>query len=687
MTSVRKRPGRRPSRFALLFMVLLWYGLGGERPREVAAATTPPEQVQLGREALERGVVYYDRGEILAAADLFRKALEGNPRFGAARMGLAEALFWLEEYRQAADHLQEARRLRYPGVELDLLDAKILVLTGRLDQARDRYRAVLARRPYEEEALVGIALLDLAQGKASQDLSELRALEGRFPRSRLLLTALLEASLARGEVASVRGYLSRALQYHGEDPSVQLLAARFALDQGQYEEALFHGRSAVTLAPELDEGWLVLARAALGKNDPERAREYYEELLSLDPEQPRIWYARGVLAARQGDREVAFRSWERAQRLRPDDELSRIALENTLLAEEPLESPRRRAAAGLYLESGSELQDRFLHRQAERHFRRGLQLDPFHRELRLSLAELYRKQGFRSRYLQELEIVAAHGEAGNQEEQQLLEDRIEIFQRILRDSVSRRWQVDQFTLSRPRVPLVIHYAQTPGTAEPEAGRHIAEYAGAFLAMNENISLGGVFPAERSLAEALVSAREEGAELVLILTTAITGERVSLEALLLEQATGRELFSGRFTRDGIGRIDRALRDLVTALAGRIAPAGGVLQRRGELILVSLGAVDGLEVDSALEIFRDSSSDEVSGTARVLAVDDLLAEARYTPRGPDRLVPGASVLLAGEEEPQEPESRRPPGEGAIIGEGPSRSEGFLSPDLLRRLFRLR
>ncbi|SIP98804.1 Uncharacterized conserved protein HemY, contains two TPR repeats [Alkalispirochaeta americana] len=681
MTSVKRQPKRVCfPLFLVLFLVpALWIG-------ENILAETPPEQVHRGREALRRGVIYYERDEILAAADLFRKALEANPRYGAARMGLGEALFWLEDYRQAEDHLQEARRLRYPGVALDLLEAKVLVLTDRLDQARERYRAVLARQPYQEEALIGMALLDLAEGKASQDLSELRSLERRFPESRLLLTALLEASLAREDAVAVRRYLSRALQYHGEDPSVQLLAARFFLDQGRYEEALFHGRSAVGLAPELQEGWLVLAQTALGQGDMEGAREHYEHLLSLDPEQPRIWYARGVLAARQGDLETAYRSWERAQRLRPDYELSRIALENTLLAEEPLDSPRRHSAAEVYLRSGQEFQERFLHRQAERHFRRGLQLNPFHRELRLSLAELYRKQGFRGRFLQELEIVSTHGDESDQREARLLADRIEIFERLLRDSVARRWHVDQFTAPRRRVSLAIHHGQTRETGEPEASRHIGEYAGALLAMNENISLRNVVPAGRTPVETLVIAREQGAELVLLLTTDLSRETVSLEAVLLEQSTGNELFSAVFTRDGVDRIDRALRDLVAALGAVVLPAGEVLQRRGDLILVSLGAADGIEPDSILELRESSSRGALLGTARVLAVDDLLAEARYSrPQGGvDALVPGALVRPGKEGESEE----APPGRFLPTQEAPpSRVDRFLSPELLQRLFRLR
>ncbi|TVR66081.1 MAG: hypothetical protein EA427_17000 [Spirochaetaceae bacterium] len=447
------------------------------------------------------------------------------------------------------------------------------------------------------------------------------------------------------------------------------MAARLAIERGDALQAEYHARNAVSLAPHLEEGWMLLARAAYIQELYEEAFTHYEQLITLNPENHRAWFARGVLAARKGDTARAYSSWERAQRIRPDYELAGIARESILIREEPLDSELRAAAARAYRRSGRELEARFLHRQAERHYRRGLQISPFDTVLRRNLADLYLAQGLWGRYLQELEILVDMGVSDRD-----VRERIETYRMLRRDSLADRWEVDQFTAPRARSRVAIFYRQDLQTLEPGAGGFVADYLASLLRTSQNISITMVREGFEDPVQSLAAARREEAQLVLLLEARVAEHQVALEAQLLEQQTGSELFSRTVVRDGVGRLERALRDLAGEVAARITPVGTVLDRRFETVLISLGTIDGLELEDEI-LFRSAPRGERIGSGTVTALDDLLAEVRYVPEGPDTLTIGRYSMGAPEADPVE--TPPPPAEAEHL----SRVH-----ELLKHLFRL-
>jgi tetratricopeptide (TPR) repeat protein len=607
------------------------------------SAQTAPEFLRRGEDALREGVQRYDENLLVEAADALRRALDRNPRFAIARVRLAEALMWLNDYEQARRQIQLARELPYRDVDLDLLEARLMVLTDRDDEALRLYDEILRQRPYNPEAQISRAVLALGRGMTDGTVRRLRILEQRYPENRQLLTALVETAAIRGDREAERRYLATALQYHGDVPSIQLVAARRALEQGDAQRAEYHARNAVGLAPLAEEGWLVLARAAHLQGNSDQARQHYEQLISLDPENHRAWYARGVLAEATDDVATAYRSWDRALRIRPDYELARIARENTLIRREPLDSARRAEAAVAYRSSGRELEERFLHRQAERHYRRGLQISPFDTDLRRGLADLYRSQDLRGRYLQELEIIADLGAADRE-----IEELIETFRGLRRDAPAVRWGVDQFTASRFRTGIAVFHQQGRGTFEPDASRHLAEYIASLLRTSQDISVISVEEGAGDRIQTVARAREGNADLIAILNADFSEERVHLALEVLDRRTAEPVLVQTLIREGIGRVERTARDAAHHVAGLIQPVGMVVDRRFDRVLVSIGTVDRLDEDDIVQLQREPRGDPL-GTATVTAVDDLLAELRFTPDGPDRVTTGTYARLL--EEPED------------------------------------
>ncbi len=596
---------------------------------------TPAALVEQAERDLRRAVPVYDRNGLITAADLFRRALAGNPQFARAHLGLAESLLWLGELESAAVSVAAARRLRAPATATDLMEARVRVRQGDFAAAQQLYREILRREPYNRDALIGRAVLQSAgENLSERSLGSLRDLERRFPEDRLLLSALVEFSLLRGEEEAARRYLASALTYHSDIPSVQLVAARWALEAGDPGRAELHARNVVRLAPTMEEGWLLLARAALLQDKPGEARTHYEQLIVLDDGNYRAWYSRGVLAARTGDRAGAVLSWNEALRIRPDFEIARIAREGAFF-DLPLQSPERETAALRYRILGAALEERFLNRQAERAYRRGLQLNPFDRVLRRQLADLYLRQGYRSRFVQELDLLLSLGE-DSREVRELLES----YRPTLRDLPATRWQVDQFTAPRPRTAVTLHYGQSITTLEPEIALGISDYLATYLNTSQNIVVAGIFEQKTVTTDSLADARRAGADRAVFLEVDHRDHSIRLDLVVADPATGTTILQRQILRSGVDSVTRAVRDVVVGITSVIVPQGVVLERRFERVLVSLGRVDGIEEDDLLE-FTDQRRGVPLGSGRVVAVDDLVAEVVLNLERPDQLTVGAIV----------------------------------------------
>jgi len=467
--------------------------------------------------------------------------------------------------------------------------------------------------------------------------------------------------LERNNTEQLREYVDLAVTYHGDSASMQLLAAEYAFQSEEYDRATFHAQNAVTLAPSLLDAWQILAQTALQRGNPQAAREHYDELLRIDPENHGAWYARGELQARDNRIDDSERSWEHALEIRPDFELARIALENTAINELPMESELRARLAEDYRRSGSNLRDRFLHRQAEHHFRRGLQLNPFDPVLRAALADLYLQRGWEARYLAELQVIQERNLTSDTEgalSPQELQDRLEIYRARLRTSPAVVWDVDQFTVSRPRTSVFLVSRTTgPGTLVG-ADRHIGTYTASLLQGSQRLTVVDTIVAGAPASALVRQAREAEADLLAVLDIALHDRSASVRLQLIDTDSTRVRSDRTFRWSGNGRLDSITRAITEEIANQVAPRGRVVRRRFEDVLISLGRIDGISPEDVIRFIAAPGSESL-GTGTVTEVDDLVSVVRYEPDRSDNLTVGDHALVVPDEEPgdtDEPEANQ-------------------------------
>ena len=602
----------------------------------LAGAQDVVTQTRLARAVAERAAAGYDREGLLAAVDLFERALAQNSSYTPAWVDLTRAHILLEDFDRAQAALQAAVDLRHDSVELDLLRAQIATLDGDLATAAAHYDAVLQRQPYNEEARVAQTVLLLGNGTTPTALRRLRSLTRQYPANRQLLIAIATAAHSRGDQLARDEALETLLAVHSESASVQMLAAELALADQRFERAEFHAANAVRLAPTHAPAWDLRARAAESSGTLGTALQAYNELIRIDPQNHRAWYARAVRAAELGDFATADQSWQRAVRAQPDYELARFALERMALTAYELGAQRRAELAMSYLASGRALEARFLDRQAERHFRRGLQLDPFSPPLRRALADLYRLQDLPARHLNELELLLELGNV-DPEVAALAEGQ----RASLVDSVAMRWGIDQFSLARPRQRLLIVQRQDAATAEPEAAAVFADYLRSLLQTSNNLDLVPVQPHPGDAVGIRAVAREAGADLVLELTLSHREREARLGYAVYGPPRRTPIVARSDAATGNDRLDRLARNVAAVVASVLDPQAFVVDRRGDRLVASFGRADGIQPEDTVELFSEDGQSLGSGT--VVAVDDLLVEVEYRPGRTDRLQIGDRVRV--------------------------------------------
>ena len=214
------------------------------------------------------GRVKFAQGDFAAAENLYRRACEAYPTYGAAWFGLAEAGRRLghtaeseKDYRLAESYkdrnppsgdqlFAEVQKLA-TGIETRLVEAKRLMDRRRFDEASRIYKEVLTRHPDNPDCLVN--LLYMAQFPNQSSPEEVEALYAT-------------ASRVSPNVPKVYLYYGTALA-----------------SQGKYGEAVAAIEKGISLKPNDGEAQAWLADVMMRQHRPAQAIEHYRLALAVDP--------------------------------------------------------------------------------------------------------------------------------------------------------------------------------------------------------------------------------------------------------------------------------------------------------------------------------------------------------------------------------------------------------------------
>ncbi|MFW6312710.1 MAG: tetratricopeptide repeat protein, partial [Spirochaetota bacterium] len=542
-----------------------------------AAQSDAPELVREGNDALATGR-YFE------AIQAYQEALEANPNYLEAVVGLAESYYWLEEYDQADRHVSTALRLARSNPRVINLGARVAIGLGQLGEAESAFRRVQELEPNNVDSTIGLAELALARGQSAEAVSRLERALRLNPDQRKALLSLILIYEHLGEDEIARDYLEIARSVHRGRPEVHVLAAEYFVRSGDYEEAARAARTAQAIDPMSRAATAIRAEIALLGESYLEAATIAEELIASSRQDVRAWYLRAVAKHRLGEIDDALTSIRTALRIAPDNETLRIWAEWLAMEELDLESETRAELSAVRAADAAALERGFRYERAMKTYRRALQLAPLDTALRRRYAELFRKMGYQASYLQELRVLRDNGIADSE-----IERSIEVYENALSSSVAARWGIDQFTIDRDRTPISI--ALVSLDAYPRSDRSILSFIRRTVQGLGAVDVVHAAPAA-SYSEAFSAARASEADYFLQLAITATEEMFTVSADVHVGRTGSRAHRLSVVRTGPDNAAAATDAFADEIVRLLPSRGEIIARRGRSVVVDLGSRHGV-----------------------------------------------------------------------------------------------
>ncbi|MFW6180337.1 MAG: tetratricopeptide repeat protein [Spirochaetota bacterium] len=648
----------------LLLLVLL----AAVAPAPAGPGFAQSTAVQLYRDALLKE----SEGDCLAAVFLYQDALQHNPYYLDAKLGLARCYLETGSLQPAEETLHSALA-QAPG------DVRALNLLGRVYTAMKRYQEAeqaftrsLEREPGRLETRYHLADLYRARGdyqEAADLYSRILKIHPRDTRAYLYLGIVYTQI---GDLRRAGSHFRKAVSLDSQDPQVRLNLARHYYRMGvslvtkapgeageYFDAALQEAATALVIREDYPDALELTAEVHFYRGDYREAARWYRGLLEARPGDHLVSYSLGFCHEQLDDLEEAARVYERALGGRVDDEVLRFRLEETVLEvfREQLDHPLRVRLSDHHFQRGSFLMERNLMGKAFLHFKRAVMLHPLDPDRRLALAGLLRMQEFYERYLFELRAVIRDTLDVRTEH---INDLIEIYTARTGNNLASRWEVDQYegddtgprAVSRSLIRVAVLDAFSSDYVQrdylhPRLSRTIRDMLALTLGYSQRVQVvedpgppGELLTRE----DALRRARLLEADYYVTGRVRETAESVELQVQLRSGLNGRVTAQVPVYYTGNHRLFNAVVYAAGFIEQSLPLYGKIARLRGDRALINLGRAHGVEEGDRFVIIQegglhtDQETGELTlkgaeelGTLRVTEVDEMVSEGTYTHRG--------------------------------------------------------
>jgi tetratricopeptide (TPR) repeat protein len=579
------------------------------------------------------------REEWYSAAEALLDCLRQNPAHAEGNAALAECYYELGEFDEALVWVRKARVLARGNTDVINLEAVILIALGRLDAAASVISELLAREPYNREALFTAGELDIARGRSSEALLRYRDAARRYPDDKRLLISLALVSGSLGDNEGSLSFINRALSQHPDDYRVFYYAAYVNANANNIAQAINYSEKALNHRPGYGPARTLLANLRYRNGQYAEAARLSDESIAANREDLSAWYLKGLSYIRLGRSEDSLTVFGNALAIDPNDEFVRIALEDAVVSVTSLEDQRRAAWAKWHFDRARDFRSRSLTDQALFEYRRGLRINPYAVDRR-EYADLLRLQGYPARYLEELRLLQEQGIADRS-----LNDAVETYNSLLSGALFRRWQVKPVEIDgRHWKVAVFSVAGQSSYRHTDAGAVASSYIKEILIHDRSIIPMNLEVKQPSFSQAFRTAREANADFFLIVSTMENERDISLKGELFVGRTGAAAASFYTYRTGLDRTRNASRGIVEQMGNALPLRGKLVLRRQAQGLIDKGRADNVKEGAVYDIVKkDRSQLANQGIGLVYAPEDMVG--KITIESVDEEVASGNLVRSG------------------------------------------
>jgi len=602
---------------------------------------------------------YYERGKFYmadenwySAVESFLECLRLNPAHAEGTAALAECYYELAEFDEALNWVRKAKQLARTNMSVANLEVFTLIALGQLDSASTLVSEILAKEPYNKEALFAAGELDIARNRPSEALMRYREAVRRYPDDRRLLVSLALVTLSMGDAETALTYINNALSQHPDDYRVFYFAAYIYAQNNKLQDALRYADRALYYKPGHAPSQSLMAALYYRNLQYEEAVRYCNIIIANNREDMSAWYLKGLSYIRMGRYADAITVLSSAITVNEEDEFIRAILEQVLIASTTLEDSRRTRWAAWHFNKARNFRQRNMIEQALFEYRRGLRLNPFAQDRR-EYAELLRLQGYPARYLEELRFLQDQGMADRS-----LNDAVETYGALLSQALFRQWQVNPIEIAERHWKVaVFSLAGQSSFYHSDAGYVAASVVNELLVHERNILSMNLDIRQASFSQAFRQAREAGADYFMLVSVTENERDISIKGELFVGRTGSPAGTFNAYRTGTDRLRSASKGITDQLSGALPLRGRLLIRRQAQALINKGKADGVQTGVVFDVVKKGrpqianegialiySPDELVGKLTINNIDEEIAIGTLERNGFfDRIEPGDEIIL--------------------------------------------
>jgi len=270
-------------------------------PRRLAA------QLALGQAAYEAGM----HNDAYAA---YREAVTIEPGSYDACLGMALVNAGLHDPSEALDWAKRADGVRPGRPEVLQLQGRMLLLSGRFDDAAATLRRALAARPDSAASWLSLSSVYAVQGRYGEAISAARQAVKLRPADAVTHMALAMHLQRAGQLRDAEGEYRTVLRTDPANAGAMTALAQVLLDQKRnLPEALQWAIKASDTATERAPATVIAAWIMHLRGDTRRAAGELLKLVNADPHNPEAWSKLALMLRALGEPDKAARAEQQAR--------------------------------------------------------------------------------------------------------------------------------------------------------------------------------------------------------------------------------------------------------------------------------------------------------------------------------------------------------------------------------------
>lgn len=316
------------SLLGLLLVAAAWWTRSNRGTREYLLRTKEiPELEALARQnpadpvaQYYLGKGYYVSRRFSEARSAYEAAIQNDPDWARAHLGLALALYEEGDFGRAGDEFERARRLDGKLAWPEYMLGKLAWGRGSAEEALPHVRRATELDPRSDEAWYGLGVCYTQQRKYVEAIAALRNAVARREENAKYHTALGELLIYRGQPEEGLSHYERALKLDPDYGPLCALLGRFLLQNAPGDEALDRAEALLVRATALPtlrpaEVQFNLGQLYARKGKYDKAVEALKASLEKEPRDERTYYGLANAYRRMGRAKEAAETEARFKRI------------------------------------------------------------------------------------------------------------------------------------------------------------------------------------------------------------------------------------------------------------------------------------------------------------------------------------------------------------------------------------